>query len=212
MTKDLYLGRLFIQRNSKLRVIYGDPVDKERRRESQLSRVKRKSKFEDAPNINNDAPTINNDAIQILGKPTIGIHLLNKSGGGISIQQGDNYKGFVPPQYQTQDYSDHQNYNSALYQPVQELPSMTQSEHYKQIWDEYRKNVSNGPQYTSHSSYLHHQQQYQNMYAPPPYPVPGGHAYGQSVYPPPPAPYPIEQNPRVDSSRKSRWSSKNYTS
>ena len=157
------------------------------KRPSQLLGVKRKSKFADAPS--------SNSAIQILNKPA----------GAIAIQQEDDYKGFVPPEYQTQDYSYHQNYNSGLYQPVQEQPSMTESQHYAQIWNEYKVSMSSGPQYSSHSTYLHNQV----PQAPPGYPPPQAHA-GYAYYPPPPHPgapvYPPAPPPAAP--KKSRWSSR----
>ena len=137
--------------------------------------MKRKSKFEDVPGTNS--------AIQILDKPA----------AVMVMSQPDEYIGFVPPEFQTQDYGHLQNYNSALYQPVQEKPSMTVSEHYQQIWSEYKSNVTSGPSYSSHSNYLQTQ-----SYPPPPYNYPP-----PSYQPPPPnytqnTPYPSYQPPPLN--------------
>jgi hypothetical protein len=194
-----------VQRNRKVVITKGNPEDRKRTRPNQLSGVKRKSKFSDViPNTANDItnkPVIVNSAIQIINKAVT----INSA----IIQQTDEYIGFVPPEYQTQDYGHLDNFNSALYQPQQTQPkSFTESEHYQQVWNEYKTSVGSGPQYSSHSTYL--QQNYKMpSYPPPPYapqhtPPPtypniNPYAYNQppGMPPPPPAQYWASREPNV---------------
>lgn len=159
--------------------------------------------------INNNPVQINNSAIQILNKPT---------GVSLGEQQVDDYIGFVPPEYQKEDYSYHQNYNSSLYQPVQEQPiARTESEHYRQIWDEYKTSVGSGPRYTSHSGYVAQTQAYPAPYPPPyggpayPYEHNGAQGYPGYSAPPlshqlPPPPPSTTYPPPPEQPKKSRWS------
>ena len=108
-TKRFKLGSTIeVQRNRKVVITKGNPEDRKRTRPNQLSGVKRKSKFSDViPNTANDItnkPVIVNSAIQIINKAVT----INSA----IIQQPDEYIGFVPPEYQTQDYSHLDNFNS----------------------------------------------------------------------------------------------------
>ena len=166
---------------------------KTNKRPSQLVGKKRKSKFSDAP--------VSNNAIQILDKPI----------SGSITQQTDDYKNFVPPQFQTQDYSFHENWNSSLFQPIQEIAPMSESDHYTQIWKEYKTSMS-GPMYSSHTTYMMHKpDQYSapSQPLPPPqfYPFP---AYYPSPYPgAPPIQIDFPPPPPDQTSKRSRWSNVN---
>jgi hypothetical protein len=72
------------------------------------------------------------------------IQILKKQALGFSIHiQRDDYKGFVPPEFQVPDFSHLKNSNSALYQPVQQMPqAKTEQEHYNNIWKEYKTETS----------------------------------------------------------------------
>lgn len=137
--------------------------------------MKRKSKFEDAPSTNS--------AVQILNKPVSAI--------SITLSQPDGYIGFVPPQYQANDFSDIKLKNSQpmamTYQPERkEMPQITEQEHYQQIWGEYKKTVGSAPSYSSHSSYLQSQQDPNFKYTQSGVPIP----------PPPPSSF-VASNPYI---------------
>ena len=92
---------------------------------------KRKSRFADAPSSD----------IEII-----------KSSSKLPVsQQQDDYIGFTPPDFQISDTSQYSNFNSSLYQPVSEVPMMTENEHYQQLWNEYRSEMGSKPvQYPVH--------------------------------------------------------------